>query len=189
MLNENKKFHDLMVFADMRGTEIVPIWDDPYPLLYAFRCNDDWRKRRALRLAKKELDSLGVPIRFSFFETDEPDGLFFEESNELPDGSCKLCGKEFENSSLFCSENCEKAYSQLEEFRMEETEVDIKCAVCGKTMDTLSPDRIKHHVSYEPERVIDVCRSCHRKIHARHSKYPNLAPKKPSNWKKNRNWF
>ena len=184
-----KKFGSLMVFADMRGTEIVPIWEEPYPLIYASRDGEDWKRRRALRLATSELEALGVPTRYSFFETCEPEGLFFGEENELPDGSCRLCGKEFDKGELFCSENCEKAYSQLEELRREESECKVKCALCGTILDTFSSDRIKHHVSYQPERVIDVCRSCHRKIHTKHNDYPNLAPKKPKDWKKNPDWL
>jgi len=30
-----KEFDEIIVFADMRGTEIVPIWEDPCPLIYA----------------------------------------------------------------------------------------------------------------------------------------------------------
>ena len=39
-----KSFDDVMVFADMRGTEITPIWEEPYPLMYASPDHPDWRK-------------------------------------------------------------------------------------------------------------------------------------------------
>lgn len=38
----------------------------------------------------------------------------------------------------------------------------MKCFSCGKNKET-----IKHHTSYEPEEVVDCCRSCHAIIHAR----------------------
>jgi len=37
--------------------------------------------------------------------------------------------------------------------------MELKCALCG------SKDVIKHHVSYQPERIVWLCRSCHRKVH------------------------
>jgi hypothetical protein len=48
-----KMFDEIMVFADMRGTEIVPIWEDPCPLMYAAKGHEDWktnanRPRRAI---------------------------------------------------------------------------------------------------------------------------------------------
>jgi len=36
-----------------------------------------------------------------------------------------------------------------------------ECDLCG---DTENVDG--HHISYEPEEVVDLCRSCHQKVHA-----------------------
>ncbi len=172
----------------MRGTEIVPIWEAPYPLLYAARNSEAWKRRRALGEATKELDELEIPNRLSFFETCEPGGLFFGPEDELQDGTCKLCAKEFNAEGLFCSKDCEVTYSQLKEMRREEYKQQLKCAVCGQILEFWSKNTIEHHVNYKPEKVVHVCRSCHRKIHARHDLYPNLAPKKPPDWKAKGGW-
>jgi len=37
----------------------------------------------------------------------------------------------------------------------------IYCFKCGTTEGTI----IKHHTSYNPEVIVDCCRSCHSKIH------------------------
>ena len=36
-----------------------------------------------------------------------------------------------------------------------------KCSICGKSDSKI----IKHHTCYEPEETIDVCWTCHNKIH------------------------
>jgi len=46
------------------------------------------------------------------------------------------------------------------------------CTVCGKWISK------EEYESYK-----SLCRRCHMKIHMRHKKYPNLAPKKPPDWK------
>jgi hypothetical protein len=174
---------DVVVFADMRGTEEVPIWEAPYPLLYTSK-GEDWKRRKAIKLAGKELDSLGIPWRLSWFDENEPDGLFFGSWEELPDGFCKMCGVELHDASLFCSEHCRKCFEQLEELRREmlEATTDEKCIVCGKPLDLTH--QVKHHISYSPEKVVTVCRSCHVKIHLNHEKYPDLAPSQPPLFRK-----
>lgn len=177
-----KEFLGLAVFADMRGTGIVPIWDEPYPYLYVSGENEpDWKKRRSMRYAIEDLDLMGVPHRFSFFEEMEPDGLFFGDEAERPDGKCKMCGEEFDKDGLFCSEKCEKTHLQLELMRTEIRDSRIKCSICGKNLTTYSSDCVMHHIDYDEEKTIQVCRSCHRKIHSKKAKYPDLAPKKPTN--------
>lgn len=174
-----KTFGKIAVFADMRGTDVVPIWDNPYPLLYASSGEKDWKRRRAIRYAVNELESIGVPYRFSFFDMCEPDGLFFGDEDELPDGRCKLCGDEINCDELFCSEKCRKAFLQLKELSSEEQKQNLKCRLCGKVLTLGDRDTIKHHIDYDKDKTIIVCRSCHKKIHIRHEKYPDLAPKKP----------
>ena len=39
----------------------------------------------------------------------------------------------------------------------------MKCVVCNE-----NEANQKHHVSYEPELVIDICKECHQKIHQSH---------------------
>jgi len=169
-----------MVFADMRGTKIVPIWDEPCPYVYASGQSEEaWKRRRAINKALEDLDGVNIPHRFSFYDECEPDGLFFGYEEDLADGKCKLCGKEFNRDGLFCSQECEKAHSQLEEMRQEEYEAEVKCSLCGKQLNWYGKDYVLHHVDYQEEKTIPVCRSCHRKIHAYNANFPDLAPQKP----------
>ena len=154
-----RKALDVVFFADMRGTEIVPIWEDPSPLIYA-RFEDtlpQWKKRR---LFKQELDHLQI-ARLSFYEESEPDGLMFGVGG---DGFCVTCGKDFKEEGNFCSERCAEVYKNLGKTR---------CRVCGKSLDY--SDVIEHHISYEENKTITVCRSCHGKIHMGNS-LPKLKP-------------
>ena len=149
----------VVFFADMRGTEEVPIWSDVRPLLYwhFMREYPNWLKRR---LVKSEL--VAIDGRLSFYEVWEPEGLM---SNDSEDGYCKFCGKDFSDKGLYCSKECEDADSET---------YQTHCAVCGKVITYET--KITHHVSYEPEKTIDICRSCHSKIH-RTNKYQKLKPK------------
>jgi len=183
-----KEFDDVFVFADMRGTDIVPIWDEPYPLIYARQDHPDWKRRRAISLATNELTTADIEYRFSFYDQMEPGGLLFGDEKMLPNGMCKMCGElllgEDLESKLFCSEHCETSFAQLTELRREEGYHNIKCALCGKPLGRWDEDAISHHIQYEPEeKTIWVCRSCHMKIHSNSEKYPELAPKRPPDWK------
>lgn len=49
----------------------------------------------------------------------------------------------------------------------------MSCVCCG------GPEQIGHHVSYDPERRVPVCRSCHSSIHSHwseHSLLPEYIP-------------
>lgn len=154
------KTGDGIFFADMRGTEEIPIWRDSMPLFY-WRFEKeypDWKNRRIIREMLSILAENECPCRLSFMEECEPDGLFFEGG----DGYCKLCGKDFRREGEFCSKECEQA--------CEET-YKGHCAVCGKSLDWKNV--IQHHVSYNHEKIIPVCKSCHLKIH-RGRQYPKL---------------
>jgi predicted HNH restriction endonuclease len=176
-----KMLDGITVFADMRGTEIVPIWEDPCPLMYVTMEHEDWKRRRAVRYAAAELGSAGIPHRLSFYDEAEPDGLLFGDPEELPDGKCKLCGNEFDHDGLFCSETCEKTSSQLNSLRdkVRAHAGEQKCAVCGKTLKWYGKDYVLHHVDYRENKTIPVCRSCHPRIHSHQKDYPDLAPSKP----------
>jgi hypothetical protein len=185
-----KEFEGVMVFADMRGTSITPIWEEPYPLLYADTGHLKWKRRHALQLATDEITEREVKSRISWPEQFEPDGLFFGPEEELPDGFCKMCGKHIleknREGTLFCSSYCENAFSQLMEFRREEDLNKIKCALCSKPLLRWNSDTtVEHHIQYEPEeKTVFTCRSCHVKIHSKFEEYPELAPKQPPDWKR-----
>jgi hypothetical protein len=116
-----KKFQGIMVFADMRGTEVISIWEEPYPYLYDNGQREkDWKRRRTINSAVEELNRVNIPHRFSFYEECEPDGLFFGDTAGLTDGKCKICGKDFDNDGLYCSIEYEKVHLELEKKRQED---------------------------------------------------------------------
>lgn len=69
------------IYADLRGTEIMPIWDDPVPLLYFFagqgKSVPEEEERTMLKDEFTRLRDADCRPRFSFFATSEPEGLFF----------------------------------------------------------------------------------------------------------------
>jgi hypothetical protein len=183
-----KTFNKVTVFADMRGTEVIPIWEEPYPYIYAISGFEDWERRKAIRLALRDFENGEIEHRSSFYDTSEPDGLFFGPEDEQADGFCKMCEAEIiaedMRTALFCSDHCDKAYAQLKEMRRENQENVTKCVLCGKPLGAFNSDTILHHIQYEPsEKIVHVCRSCHRKIHLNHDKYPDLAPSRPPDWR------
>ena len=147
--NDDKR---VVFFADMRSSEVVPIWEDTSPLFY-YQFNaemPDWEKRRILNEELRQITNAGCLCRLSFEET-----LISSNVGERGgDGFCMTCGKDFQNEGEFCSKECEKAYGELHQTR---------CAKCGKLIDWGSG--VKHHISYEPEKTIEICKSCHLKIH------------------------
>lgn len=149
----------VIFFADMRGTDIVAIWEDPSPMLYV-RFPNDMPRWNQKRLLEEEYRALRI-CRLSFYEECEPGGLMFGEGG---DGYCIVCGKDFQDEGLFCSKQCEEAYGDLGKTR---------CQVCGKELAW--DQALEHHLSYEEDKTITVCRSCHLKIH-RGSKLPRLKP-------------
>ena len=108
-------------FADLRGSNVVPIWDDQRPLFYwswkdGPQEKPGWMRRRH---AKDELERLfaeGVECRLSFYFPQDIDE--FQEDWILPDftdgvcnwtdGRCDVCGKDFGGEGNCCSGECER---------------------------------------------------------------------------------
>jgi hypothetical protein len=100
-----KKTSEAVFFADMRGTDVVSIWEDSSPLLYA-TFNDGLPRWKQKSLLKQEGHNISIS-RFSFYEECEPEGLLFGDGG---DGYCLNCGKDFKDDSEFCSSTCEEEY-------------------------------------------------------------------------------
>lgn len=136
-------------FADMRSSNIVPIWEDTDALFY-WNIFDEalpvWEKRKIINDEMDVITMAGCPCRLS------------EEQIDLDlnggEGECVVCGVKFNHDGLFCSDSCKAASAELYKTR---------CARCGKRLDFKTA--IRHHLSYDPEKTIEVCRSCHLKIH------------------------
>lgn len=186
------------LFADMRGTKDVALWEDPRPLFY-WRFEDrvpSWERRRLIKNELKRLFNAHCPCRLSFYfnrttefentcsEVDDGNGTY-----DWDDGFCSYCGKDFKDEGSFCSTACRQKY---------EDSLVRECEVCGrkvhkwKDWDSAEPlaescavcnekmclhNSIAHHISYFPEELVLVHRGCHIKIH-RTDKYPSLKPKR-----------
>lgn len=169
-----RKFKEGWFFADMRGTEEVPIWADVRPLFYwSFEASIPlWKRRRLIKQELIHLFKVGCLCRLSFelhnCEEFEQTSAFINTEEgifEWDEGYCTFCGKDFQGDGLFCSAQCESEY-----------EISLKpvCDVCGRKIFN---NEIQHHVSYFPERVIAVHASCHNRIH-KTDLYPDLKPSK-----------
>ncbi|UCE74595.1 MAG: hypothetical protein JSV56_02535 [Methanomassiliicoccales archaeon] len=141
-----------VVFADMRGTEEVSIWEDPVPLVY-FNFNKGipiWKQVRIRKDELEKLDNNECPYRFSFYELDNIIELLYSLSDkekerfgddhfinfhyfydeEFPNGFCKRCGKDIKDDSYHCSEECrEMEYRKILAKTVNESP---HCKVCKK---------------------------------------------------------
>lgn len=158
-----KKTAEGVYFADMRGTKEVPIWTDTKPLFY-WKFEEPvppWKLRRIIKEELLRLFDVECPCRLSFEFHDsqgfEEVSTYLDEENGIyhwPTGYCELCGRDFEGEGEFCSKECEAANEELYKAR---------CAKCGVSIDY--KNAVDHHITYEPERKVLVCKSCHLKIH------------------------
>ena len=98
----------IVFFANMRGNEHVAIWDDTRPLFgwkssESFACDHEhtgahhvdgtpcpqtFRLREIMKGEIRRLAHARVPCRLSFFETSEPEGIFFGDTTS----ACPDCG-------------------------------------------------------------------------------------------------
>ncbi len=82
----------------------------------------------------------------------------------MENGYCTVCGKDFQEGGLYCSQQCQQADKDLGK---------VKCQICGKALGYNQV--IAHHLHYAENKTISVCQSCHLKIH-RGVKLPHLKP-------------
>lgn len=60
-----------------------------------------------------------------------------------------------------------------------------KCGKCGENKSQM----VTHHVSYRPEKVMEICSDCHLEIHNRPDKYPQLMPSSSRKEAKEKGWI
>jgi hypothetical protein len=184
---------EFTAFADMRGTAMIPIWEDPTPLLYIQSKQNapPWLCRKFFHIVTKELGSQRIPYRESYELLVEGESHL---DDEQPHGFCRWCGGELFSGSLFCDTQCENAFmemekkivSNIEKYRFERSKRSQArqvqelptCEICGrrtisenddgeleKVLNWHFPKTREHHSSYSPEITIIVCPSCHASIH------------------------
>jgi len=150
-------------YADMRGTEEVPIWSDTRPAFYwKFNASTPmWERRRLMKTELEKLFKSGCPLRLFFYAHDSVElsdvSAFIDEENGVFDwdaGFCRSCSKDIQSDDPFCSSECKENY----EDSLKET-----CELCGNKIEP--EHKVRHHVSYSPEKVIVVHPGCHNKIH------------------------
>jgi hypothetical protein len=187
-----KKLPEGLFFADMRGTEEVPIWRDPSPLFYC-KFNEDIPKWKRNRLKSEEFKDLkSCNVRQSFYQDEEileeyyeivdkfigSDLNFYFDSDDLiEDGYCIFCNKDMQKEGLFCDDKCKKKFiwqKQKEHDEWIETQKET-CELCKEKIGY--QEEIEHHVSYFPEKKIILHKKCHNKIH-KTNKHPELKPSK-----------
>jgi len=59
--------------------------------------------------------------------------------------------------------------------------MELGCALCGSGRSL-----VPHHTSYDPEEIVILCRSCHRKLHLGSIDSNIPAPRRPPSWTGNR---
>lgn len=143
----------VVFFADMRGTDYVPVWQDTSPLFYVGQC--DIPRWRLSRIASQEFSRLGccrLPTMSddTYYCIDAPDLGHYA----LGLGYCVHCGKDIESDDDYCSPECAEA-SRLASM--------AHCVVCNKPIE--GTGLVFHHTNYAKDETVDVCRSCHLRIH------------------------
>lgn len=159
-----KKIPEGMLFADMRSSDVIPIWEDTRPLFY-WQFNDNvpmWKRRRIIK--QELIDNYGVncPCRLSFYahyktkELEEVSCYISEDEGifEWHDGYCLFCHKDLESNNFFCNDKCKNDYEDSHK---------NECKLCEKKLNW--DEEIGHHLNYGENVTITVCRSCHAKIH------------------------
>jgi len=113
----SKKVEGGMFYADMRGTEEVPIWGDTDPLFYWFFDEQTpfWKQRRLIEQEINSFHKNKCPFRLSFEA--HHDSVFslenYEHGNftsfeegifDWENGFCQKCGKDFQDNGKLCKE-------------------------------------------------------------------------------------
>lgn len=182
-----KSLPGIVFFADLRGTEFAPIWENPGVFFY-FQ-GDRLKNKKVIIDEWISLNEKGCDPRTPLSEEDGEGYLLDQCNYALTRDYCSECSKEFFVYEGYryaqCSVECqEKATERLlrEKERLvrkkwEETKSlaeEIVCAVCGRHPEVRSSYEFgssvvlesfdKHHVSYETDQTVLVCKQCHGKI-------------------------
>lgn len=118
-------------FADMRGSNNHPIWDNPTPIVYAKFPNNMplWKRNR---LSKQELNKLPDCVIYR----DDVIGIFDiwgdikEDQYILEDGYCRICGRDYQDNGFFCSNECKKEARRIVLTQI--LDQSDKCYICKK---------------------------------------------------------
>ena len=188
-----------IIFVDIRGTDVIPIWEEPDPIIYK---NESLAFNEFMKEVVK-LKGSGVSIRLSYYDSCEPEGWGFF-LNKIPNGFCKRCGKniieevdwtilQYGGYNAKIQENpyninievnhctiCKKMEYTKQEYKNKCLKVADICELCGEKEAALT-----HHITYKPAKTIRLCRSCHGVLHKK--EFPNPIWKEKRKIKKKKN--
>jgi len=212
-IHRDDKVGDVTIFADMRGSEIVPIFEETCPLIWSsfdreyrleslkrdefdsFVLHDEemiWSEWNGYGTSPQDTDEYfshlmmhilnlkGIPSRMTYDVFSVSSKNWEEYFGTLADKEATAMREYNDYFGKFMKEVAEYSPKNLW----------TRCRICE--IDGISkyssPESVlewyeneakleMHHVSYEPEIVIPVCKKCHVKIH--HSDdYEHLKPEK-----------
>ncbi len=124
------------LFADIRGTDIVPIWSDSRPLVYSIDI--------PFKIFLPEfilLDRAGCSPRVSFYEECEPGGWMFG-LDKIPNGYCGRCGENILTDIDW--EILEKDYIELYSQGIDQNLEVNYCETCRKIEYSMREYRLLH---------------------------------------------
>ena len=200
---------DVKLYADLRGTDVVPIWEDICPLVYVFFNREysyDWDDSSE-KMTWHKYEGLGnTPSRTK--EIIEKVAVDWLELNGISARQSTIHMMEHVVDSMIEFEGS-PAYRLLEDYKKELSErIHVEEAsykemvadfdeYLASVKEFIKPDYWKacricraqdmlhaHHISYEPEVVIPLCPKCHKQVHDT-NKYPHLkAEKRRKEWVK-----
>ncbi|MGQ4876162.1 MAG: hypothetical protein ACP6IY_19010, partial [Promethearchaeia archaeon] len=181
------------VYADLRGTKFTPIWKNPMPFIY-FTLNFPESKRiiEIINLKRGGCNPRFYDLSPSHDNPYDPKksawlllqncSSKYEETHYImvPDGYCRDCGKDILNSAqweyidhpieeiskmniclefeFFYCEVCRK--NQYRQMELDQN-IEYTCELCGEIYSKC----VIHHIRYDPEENIKICRPCHSLIH------------------------
>jgi len=187
-----KALSGIVFFADLRGTELVPIWERPGVFFY-FK-GDRLKSKKVIVDEWISLNEKGCNPSIALSEEDEEGYLLDQCGYQLVQSYCSECSKEFfvcEGSRYAqCSIECQKkATKRLLKKKREEMEFlaeKIVCTCCRRhpTIELSSKFGVdfslecfdEHHICYELDQTVLVCKQCHGKITRRQKGFEYFFP-------------
>ncbi|KKM94923.1 hypothetical protein LCGC14_1193380 [marine sediment metagenome] len=155
---DNKKYE--LLFADLRGNSITPIWKELRLSLYpsfnwekGYSCNNIDFGFQIILLRRH----ISIPI---------VEDIFYFDRGREPDGYCINCNKDLlKGRDLLQSQDSEGLESDIELYFCDKCKIEeynkirvAKLCVHCKERDWV----LRHHITYEPELIIKVCYKCHK---------------------------
>ncbi len=167
------KHKDATFYADLRGSEVVAIYENTRPLIYWRSDNPDLGNSELLEIVLEHFEELGkycIESRLSFYELFEPGSLIFDNYNTIEkylenkfglpkiltgghlldfydqNGKCHTCNKKLNKPGFFCSEECKLKYIRRYIARVLSNSPKF-CYLCGsRVLDSSTFEEFKQYM-------------------------------------------